>query len=129
MKKLEQQILDFISHPDYKPVKRNKLSSRLNLADKLVAKHQAALQSLIDAGKVYENKRGRLKLKSALETIAGVIKRTSSGAGFVIPHDRPSDGRQGDIYVAPADMGGAYSGDEVLVQPLKRGGRGGRRTG
>jgi ribonuclease R len=123
MNKLEQQILEFISHPDYKPVKRNKLSSRLNLADKLVARHKEALQSLIDAGKVYENKRGRLKLKSALQTIAGVIKRTSSGAGFVIPHDRPSDGRQGDIYVAPADMGGAYSGDEVLVQLLKRGGR------
>ena len=46
MNKLEQQILDFISHPDYKPVKRNKLSSRLNLADKLVARHKAALQSL-----------------------------------------------------------------------------------
>ncbi|MBT6156849.1 MAG: ribonuclease R [Planctomycetaceae bacterium] len=129
MKKLEQQILDFISHPDYKPVKRNKLSSRLNLADKLVARHKEALQSLIDAGKVYENKRGRLKLKSALQTIAGVIKRTSSGAGFVIPHDRPSDGRKGDIYVAPTDMGDAYSGDEVLVQLLKGGGRSGRRTG
>ena len=129
MNKLEQQILDFISDPDYKPVKRNKLSSRLNLADKLVARHNVALQSLIDAGKVFENKRGRLKLKSALQTIAGVIKRTSSGAGFVIPHDRPSDGRKGDIYVAPADMGDAYSGDEVLVQLLKGGGHGGRRTG
>ena len=68
-------------------------------------------------------------MKSALPTIAGVIKRTSSGAGFVIPHDRPSDGRKGDIYVAPADMGDAYSGDEVLVQLLKGGGRSGRRSG
>ena len=129
MKKFEQQILTYLSQTAYKPVKRDKLADRLGLTKKLLSKHQQALQSLIDQGTVFENKKGRLKLRSAAETVAGVIKRTSSGIGFLIPHEPLPGGVKGDVFISRDDIHDAHDGDEVLVRLLKRRGGGGRLCG
>ena len=129
MSALEQQILEYLSRPGNKPARIDKLAKRLNIPKKRTAELEAAVDSLIEKGKVYRNKKGRLKVRTSPEMITGIIKRTSAGSGFLIPHEPLPDGRPADIFIAPRDLGDAHTGDEVVVRLLKRRGRGGRRTG
>lgn len=66
---------------------------------------------------------------AATDTVVGVMKKTGSGAGYLIPHDTPPGFRDKDVYVAPPDMKGALTGDEVVVRLSKRRRSGGQRCG
>jgi ribonuclease R len=61
--------------------------------------------------------------------IAGVLRKRSSGIGFVVPHEPRPQGVTGDLYIAPADLGDAHNGDVVLARLLRRPGPQGRAAG
>ena len=61
-----------------------------------------------------------LRGRPALDLIPGIIKRTSSGAGFLIPHSKKLNAGQADIFISRHDIADAHTGDEVLVKLLKR---------
>jgi len=129
MNKFEKRILDYLSEPGYVPVKATKLPAKLKLSQQLIPQHDEAISRLIENGKVHLGKKGRLRLASAVDLIAGIMRRVSSGAGYVIPKDRPAPDRSTDIYVASSDVRDAHSGDEVLVRLRKRRRSGGQRCG
>ena len=128
MNKFEQQIFEYLTRPGYKPVKSDKLIEKLKLSKKIIAKHREALRSLIEQGKVYENQQGRLKLKRAPDTIVGIIKRTASGSGFLIPHESPPGDKTNDVFISRSDIRDAHTGDEVVVRLLQRRRGGGRAS-
>ncbi len=129
MNKFEQQILEYLTRPGYKPVKSDKLVDKLKLSKKIVVKHREALRSLIEQEKVYENQQGRLKLRASPDTIVGIIKRTASGSGFLIPHETPPGDKTSDVFISRSDIRDAHTGDEVVVRLLHRRRGGGRRCG
>jgi ribonuclease R len=125
----EQHIIEYLSRPDYAPVKPTKLAARLHLPKNLVPQYAAAVDRLIASGRVREGRKGKLHLASSTGLIAGILKRISSGAAFVIPHEALPQLGQKDIFISAADARDAHTGDEVLVSLLKRRGMGGKRTG
>jgi len=129
MDKYQRQILDHLGKPAYKPLTAASLVRRLKLAKQVLSKHEAALETLIEKGKVHRGPDGRLRLHLSEKLMVGVVKRTSRGDGFVIPHKPLQEGRAGDLYIAAADMQDAHSGDEVVARLLKRRRSGGRRCG
>ncbi len=130
MKKFEQQIIDFLSRPNYKPIKASSLTKQMNLAKALLPKHKSALESLVNEGKVYVNSKGRLYPSSANGTLIGTIRKTSGGMGFLMPLGviQVIKGVT-DIFVPPEDLHGAMDGDEVRVKLTKRRRREGQRCG
>ena len=129
MTNLEQQILDTLTKPDYKPIKSAGLAKRLKITKKNMPEFRAALDRLTGKGRVKETKKGLLRPRTEPGMLVGIIKRIGSGAGFLIPHDRPQGDRDADLFISIRDMHDAHSGDEALVRVLQRRGRGGRQCG
>ncbi|VAX37360.1 3'-to-5' exoribonuclease RNase R, partial [hydrothermal vent metagenome] len=129
MKNIDQQILQYLGNPDYKPMKSNLLAGRLKVRKKEMPKFRKALERLIATGIVHEGKKGRLRAKTKEGTMEGIMKRTGSGAGYVIPLDAIAGDRTNDVYISHRDVSDAHTGDEVLVQYLSRRRSGGQRSG
>ncbi|GAB4147317.1 MAG: VacB/RNase II family 3'-5' exoribonuclease [Planctomycetaceae bacterium] len=127
--KHEQRILDEMTRPGYKPIKPAALAKRLKLSSRLLPEFEAALERLIERKRVRQTRNGTLRPIAALDTVVGVMKKTSSGAGYLIPHDTPPGFRDKDVYIAARDMKGALTGDEVIVRLSRRRRSGGQRCG
>lgn len=125
----EQDILGFVNQPEYQAIKPRNLAKRLGLGKKHWDAFSAALDALQQRGEVRLSPSGRVLAKSPVGLIAGVLRKRSSGVGFVVPHEAHPPGISGDIYVAPADLGDAHNGDSVLVRLLRRPGPQGRPAG
>ncbi|MFG0336002.1 MAG: ribonuclease R [Maioricimonas sp. JB049] len=129
MSTLAEDILAFIGRSGYKPLKPKNLAKKLGVTRKRLSKFDEALDALEAAGDIRRSSSGRIQPKSAAGLVAGVMRRTSSGKGFVIPHEPRPANIEGDIFIDQRDMSDAYSGDEVLVRLLGKRRSGGQRCG
>ena len=129
MSQLEDQIIECLSGPDYRPIDSGALSKKLGVTKKGMPQFREALDSLLSAGKIREGKQGRLQVKVAAGFVTGTVKKIASGAGFVIPNDSPAGAKNLDVYVSSRDLGDAQTGDEVLVRILSKTRSGGQRCG
>ena len=129
MSKLENQIIEQLSEPRYRPVNSGALAKKLRISKKGMAKYRTAIESLISAGKIREGKKGRLQLKAGAGFVTGVVKKISSGAAFVIPGEKSAETKDQDVYVSSRDLRDAQTGDEVLLRLTSRRRSGGQRCG
>ncbi|MGH7200558.1 MAG: hypothetical protein ACREJB_08130, partial [Planctomycetaceae bacterium] len=107
MNDLEQRIVEHLARPKSEPLTAADLARKLHIKKKELTEFRTAIGTLIDSGRVSRNKRGLLRPRSAPGCVVGILKKISSGAGFVIPHEPI---REGDIYVAPRDLRDAHTG-------------------
>ncbi len=129
MPNMKNEILARLREPEYRPVKIQQLAKQLGVTRKQSTSFRKTLDDLISEGLVHEGRSGRVRIKVAPGLIAGTIKRTSSGAGYLIP-DAPLPELHGqDVYISPADMRDAHTGDSVLVQLVSRRKSSGQRCG
>ncbi|MCA9047902.1 MAG: ribonuclease R [Planctomycetaceae bacterium] len=124
----ESRIIEFLSDPDYRPIERGALAKQLRVTKRNLPAFRQAVDALIESGKIREGKKGRLRLKAAAGFAAGVVRKISSGAAFVIPNER-TESQPGDIYISARDLRDAQTGDEVLVRLTSRRRSGGQRCG
>ncbi len=132
MSQLENQIIEHLSGPNYKPIESGAIAKKLRVTKKDMSKFNGIIASLVAAGKVREGKKGRLQLKAGDGFVTGIVKKISSGAAFVVPNDRPADGsdrKAHDVYISERDLQDAQSGDEVLVRLTSERRGGGQRCG
>ena len=129
MSKLEDQIIEHLSEPRYRPIDAGALAKKLRISKKGRSRYQTAIESLISAGKVREGKKGRLQLKAAAGFVTGVVKKIKSGAAFVIPNEKSPATKDQDVYISSRDLRDAQTGDEVLVRLISRRRSGGQRCG
>ena len=129
MNNLQTEILDHLRSPEYRPVKHMQLARQLGITKKRLAAFRKSLSGLVEDGQVHEGGTGRLRIKVAPGLIAGIIKKTSSGYGFLMPDTERPELRGQDVYIAVADMKDAHTGDSVLVQLTKKRRSGGQRCG
>jgi ribonuclease R len=87
------------------------------------------LRKLVRSGQLVEIGRERFSIPQAAQErdqVSGRLHMHRDGYGFVIPISAEVKQKiEGDIYIAPGNMGQAMHGDNVLVQlnPVKRDGR------
>jgi ribonuclease R len=129
MSDLERRILDVLSEPGVKPLRAAALAKRLKLTKKQLPEFREALERLVETRRVKEGKKGRLRPRVAPGLVEGIVKRVSTGAGYLRPHEAVGEGRPSEIFIAPADMRDAHTGDEVLVRLTRGRRRSGQRCG
>lgn len=129
MSKLVSKILDYVGRPGYKPLKAKELAKKLGLKKKHQTQFRADIDSLLASDQLLIDRKGQLRGRRAPGMISGLIKRVSSGAGYLIPHEKTDDGANSDLYIAARDLGDAHTGDEVVVRVLDRRREGGQRCG
>lgn len=130
---ISQQIRDFMSRPGFRAISPEALANLLDVKKKELPTYIEALEKMLDQGELEQVSRGRLRPREIKqgrkELIVGKIKKISSGAGYLIPHDSNPEDRSTDIFVPPEQMKDACTDDEVGVQLIKRRRRNGQRCG
>ena len=103
----EDHIMAVVSEIDYRPVTQAILAKSINVKKKALRDFRDSLANLIEAGKLRQDKQGRIRVPGTSGLVSGVLRKISSGAGFVIPTEPSKDGkdpRAGDIYVSARDI-------------------------
>src|SRR5580704_13376984 len=129
MSDLERRILDVLSEPGVKPLRPAALAKRLKITKKQLPEFRDALHQLVESQRVKEGKKGGLRPRHSAGLVEGIVKRIGSGAGYLRPHEAVAEGRQAEIFIAPADMRDAHTGDEVLVRLTSARRHSGQRCG
>ncbi len=128
----EDQIMAVVSEIDYRPVTQAILAKSIDVKKKALRDFRDSLANLIEAGKLRQDKQGRIRVRGTSGLVSGVLRKISSGAGFVIPTEPSKDAKDpksGDIYVSARDIRDAQSGDEVMVRVTEKRRSGGQRCG
>ncbi len=126
---LESRILAIVNAVDYAPVTTSILAKSLQVSKPQFAEFKDALATLIEAGRIRQDKKGRLRPRGSAGLVAGVLRKISSGAAFVIPAQKDPAQKDNDIYVAPRDVRDAQTGDDVLVRVSAKRRANGQRCG
>ncbi len=128
----EEQILATVNAVDYRPVTQAILARSLDVKKKALRDFRDSLANLIEAGKLRQDKQGRLRPRGSSGLVSGVLRKISSGAAFVIPSERSKDlkdPKEADIYISARDVRDAQSGDDVLVRLTEKRRSSGQRCG
>src|SRR5690606_1428949 len=91
--------------------------------------HRKALESLVESGQLRQTGQGRVRFPAAEGAIVGIVRKTSSGVGYVLIPPDSEFAHLGDIQIPANEMRDAHTGDEVAVRLLKRRRGGGKRIG
>lgn len=129
MKQLTDRIIDALRSDSYRPMVVQDLARRLRIPKKGLPEFRAVVESLAESGVIRVGRKGRIRLRASAGFISGVVKKISSGAGFVIPSERTPELKGGDIFVSARNLKDAQTGDEVLVKLTGRRRSGGQRCG
>ncbi|MEN1681575.1 MAG: ribonuclease R [Planctomycetota bacterium] len=129
-------ILAYTNNPAYRAVKPKIIAERLGLEGDAMAEAKKSIKKMVRAGEleygpnhlvlpVDEDHPARQNLaptkrdtkrKSDGKYVTGILRRVSSGDGFVRPEGTPaSAGKDLDIYVSKRNAGDAASGDTVRI--------------
>ena len=128
----EDQVLAAVNAADYRPVTQAILARSLDVKKKALRDFRDSLANLIEAGKLRQDKQGRLRPQGSSGLVSGVLRKISSGAAFVIPSERSKDlkdPKEADIYVSARDVRDAQTGDDVLVRLTEKRRSTGQRCG
>ncbi|MDG2094490.1 MAG: VacB/RNase II family 3'-5' exoribonuclease [Phycisphaerales bacterium] len=117
------RITSLLARPERSALTTGELAETLSVDSENRSFFDAALALLESQERLDKGPDGRWRLPQLEDTCEGIIKVNRKGFGFVTP-DHPC--REGDIFIPPAAMGGAISGDHVLVTVARRKGTKGR---
>ncbi len=129
MASIAQQILDYTARDGYRPEKPKSLAKKLGVTKKHQKEFDSALHGLVADGRLRFLDSGRVAVSVPPGYVLGVIQKTASGAGFLIPHEPRPPKLVGDVYIDRRDMHDAQRGDEVLVRLINRRRSGGQSCG
>jgi ribonuclease R len=126
---LESQVLNVVNAIDYVPVTTSILAKSMQVTKSQFPQFKEVLATLIESGRIRQDKKGRLRPRGSAGLVAGVLRKISSGAAFVIPAQKDPAQKESDIYVAPRDVRDAQTGDDVLVRISAKRRANGQRCG
>ena len=126
-------ILDYFADPESPPLRQKELAKQIRVNKSRLNEFRVALEILLTEGRLIQAANGALKPKPQRHALVGTIRRTASGAGYFRPNlpleEAEEKAREPAIYVMPEDLRGALTGDEVVLQLLKRRRAGGQLCG
>ncbi len=118
----KEKILAFMSSELYVPLMEKELMTVLDVPKEDAAEFMNILAELEREGKIIKSRRGRYMSARETGLIPGKYQGSDRGFGFVT-----AEGEERDIFIPPANTGGAMNGDEVMFKIVSRG-EGDRRS-
>jgi ribonuclease R len=115
---LENQVLEIVNNPNYKPLKPRVFAKKLDLVDDQVRDLKKAIKRLVKRGQVMWGP-GHLVMKTTSEPqseqgLVGIFRRANAGFGFVTPLAQDTL-YESDIYIPKRMTADAADGDTVRI--------------
>ena len=139
MPDFSRQILKYFAQPDARPQRPKDLQALLRIKQSQASPFRATIEELVESGQLHRSTNGTVSKPRprAEDGLTGTIRRTSRGVGYFTPQVQVAEPDEGHtelkieepIYIAPEDLGGALSGDEVRITLLKQRRSRGQRCG
>lgn len=114
MEKRKQNIINFLKHKDYQPMKIKELALMLHVPNDERSLFEETLGDLIREGKVIRTKRGKFATPETFNLIVGTFQGHPKGFGFLIPDDTT----QKDIFIPANGVNGAMHHDRIMGKIL-----------
>jgi ribonuclease R len=111
----EAQLLTAMRERIHHPSTPRELLQRLEIPREDRAAFRQMLKDLVAAGALIETRGNRFGLPDKMNLVVGRITIHPRGFGFVVP-DRPSEGLEGDLYIAGSNLNQAMHGDRVVAR-------------
>jgi ribonuclease R len=117
---IRQKIQTLLSAPNYRPLRRAELASKLRLNAAERRDFRQLLADMLEKGEVVRVRTDRFVLPQDADLVVGTIEFNQNGFAFLRPEtsaesvDRANP--RPDIYVAGEDTGVAMHGDKVVVR-------------
>lgn len=124
---LQQQILDVVYHPNYRPIKAKAILQALKLELSAYPKLRMTIKRMVQAGLLaYGGNHLVLtpeQITGDAKTTRGTFRQAAAGFGFVRPVPTGRLGAVEDIFIPPPATGSAMEGDlvQVRIKPSRRG--------
>lgn len=117
---MRKQILSHLGHSGYRPVRTRELERQMRILEDQTPEFRATLDAMATEDFIDISADDLVRLTRYKDEATGRIRISSRGpgSGYFIP-DIPV--REGDLYVAESDIGGAISGDRVRVAVMRKG--------
>ncbi len=122
-RRFSERILQFVSNPDYEPMKARKLARALGIAEAEHGDFHDAVDALRRVGRVVLGTSNAVMLPHTPGQVVGTYRANPRGFGFVVPDEATE---HGDLFIPPGDSKDALTGDKVRCRVIKRGHRGGK---
>jgi len=123
MELLKKQILTALTRKDYTPVGPRRLATDIGLPKERFADFQATLEQLRNNKQIVIDSKKNVNLPAMGHRVIGTFRANERGFGFIIPLQANA---YGDLFVSPADTGGAMNNDVVAARAIKKGHRDGQ---
>ncbi|MFD2334294.1 ribonuclease R [Cohnella sp. GCM10020058] len=122
----EQELLEMMKNPDYKPLTYKELEARFEITD--AAEFKAFLRLLTEmeeAGKIMRSRAQRYGLPEQMNLLRGRLQVHAKGFAFLLPEQEGHP----DLYINASDLKGAMNGDIVLARITSKNHDGSRMEG
>jgi ribonuclease R len=111
----EAQLLTAMRERIHHPSTPRELLQRLEIPREDRAAFRQMLKDLVASGALIETRGNRFGLPDKMNLVVGRITIHPRGFGFVVP-DRPTEGLEGDLYIAGSNLNQAMHGDRVVAR-------------
>jgi ribonuclease R len=109
----ETQLLQFMSSPNYRPMKQHELARALRVDTKgKRADFRHELYALETAGKIARLRKNRWGLPEAINEAIGIIRMMAKGGAIFIPEQEG----ESEIYISDRNTGVALPNDKVAIE-------------
>ena len=115
LKERKEKILAYIESQDYIPMKRRDMRAMLSVPAEDREKFELLINELIEEGRVFETKKGKLASPRNLQMATGTFIGHARGFGFVTPEEGGDD-----IFIPASETMGAMQKDKVLYKVLHK---------
>lgn len=129
MNRFQEEIVQFLQRPGYKPLKAKLLAKKLGVTKKRWPQFEEALAAVEAAGDVIILSSGRLQARRQVDTCTGTVRKIASGAAYVLLQEPRPANVDGDIFIEQEDLQDAQNGDVVLIRLRRKRRANGQRCG
>jgi len=114
----EKRIINFLKHPDYRPLKAGQLSRALAVSQQDYPQFKQTLEHLRQAGHIVIGAGSSIMLPALSSLVIGTFRANPKGFGFITPLEPTA---HGDLFVPEDASGGAMTGDIVTARVVRKG--------
>lgn len=117
---LQNQLLEFLSSPEYTPLTFDEIKNSLKLSTSKAKEAKNILTQLVEEGLIATVKKGRYVIAKEADLVSGIIKFKASGNAILIPDHPDGTPELPGIAILAKDTYLALQNDHVLARIVKK---------